>query len=209
VEGVIGGSSQPERASDALTLEYTGLRTINVENFGDQGGGGRRCAQGRPAAIAVAPGRANKTVTKELRNVGPSMSYKLRDASGQAREYHNYMLPVDMGDGVPVFLLGVREARPSPSATCACRPTTRAAWTASCACAGAADPAAREGGARYVAQAVDAARAGRAAGAVGRRALAVCRRPTKAAAAAGGLQAISNSWKPTCPRPSASAPARC
>jgi cytochrome c biogenesis protein len=36
------------------------------------------------------------------------------------------MLPVDMGDGVPVFLLGVRSAA-EPSATCACRPTTRAA----------------------------------------------------------------------------------
>ena len=44
-----------------------------------------------------------------MRNVGPSVSYKLRDGAGQAREYHNYMLPVDMGDGVPVFLLGMRE----------------------------------------------------------------------------------------------------
>ena len=60
-------------------------------------------------------GAANKTVTKkELRNVGPSMSYKLRDAAGQAREYHNYMLPVDTGDGTPVFLLGVREAPSEP-----------------------------------------------------------------------------------------------
>ncbi|MBC7376284.1 MAG: cytochrome c biogenesis protein ResB, partial [Burkholderiaceae bacterium] len=55
-------------------------------------------------------GAANKTVTKkELRNVGPSISYKLRDASGQAREFHNYMLPVDMGDGSPVFLMGIRD----------------------------------------------------------------------------------------------------
>ena len=60
-------------------------------------------------------GAANKTVTKkELRNVGPSVSYKLRDAAGQAREYHNYMLPVDTGDGTPVFLLGVREAPSEP-----------------------------------------------------------------------------------------------
>jgi cytochrome c biogenesis protein len=59
-------------------------------------------------------GAANKTVTKkELRNVGPSITYKLRDAAGQAHEFHNYMLPVDMGDGAPVFLLGMRERRPS------------------------------------------------------------------------------------------------
>ena len=33
----------------------------------------------------------------------------MRDAAGQAREFNNYMLPVDTGDGVPVFLLGVRD----------------------------------------------------------------------------------------------------
>lgn len=60
-------------------------------------------------------GVANKTLTKKnLRNVGPSISYKLRDAAGQAREFHNYMLPVDAGDGIPVFLLGVRETPSEP-----------------------------------------------------------------------------------------------
>ncbi|MNS92392.1 ResB-like family protein [compost metagenome] len=55
-------------------------------------------------------GAGNKVLTpKELRNVGPSVSYKLRDASGQAREFNNYMLPVDTGDGQPVFLWGVRD----------------------------------------------------------------------------------------------------
>lgn len=44
-----------------------------------------------------------------MRNIGPSVGYKLRDASGQAREFQNYMLPVDTGEGQPVFLLGVRE----------------------------------------------------------------------------------------------------
>ncbi|RZJ06411.1 MAG: cytochrome c biogenesis protein ResB, partial [Rubrivivax sp.] len=29
----------------------------------------------------------------------------------QAREFHNYMLPVDTGDGLPVFLLGMRESQ--------------------------------------------------------------------------------------------------
>ena len=45
---------------------------------------------------------------RELRNVGPSISYKLRDASGQAREYNNYMLPVEL-DGQRVYLLGTRD----------------------------------------------------------------------------------------------------
>jgi cytochrome c biogenesis protein len=64
-------------------------------------------------AIDARLGAANKTSTqKELRNVGPSVSYKLRDAAGQAREFQNYMLPVRMDnnpDSTAVFLLGVRE----------------------------------------------------------------------------------------------------
>ncbi|RYF76025.1 MAG: cytochrome c biogenesis protein ResB, partial [Comamonadaceae bacterium] len=55
-------------------------------------------------------GAANKVdKPKVLRNIGPSIGYKLRDAAGQAREFQNYMLPVDTGDGIPVFLLGMRE----------------------------------------------------------------------------------------------------
>jgi cytochrome c biogenesis protein len=63
------------------------------------------------AALDARLGAANKPdAKKKLRNVGPSITYKLRDASGQAREFHNYMLPVDLGDGAPVFLLGMRES---------------------------------------------------------------------------------------------------
>jgi len=69
-------------------------------------------------AIDSRLGAANKTVTqKELRNVGPSVSYKLRDSAGQAREFHNYMLPVktDPGENSPaVYLLGVRETPSAP-----------------------------------------------------------------------------------------------
>lgn len=45
---------------------------------------------------------------KKLSNIGPSVTYKLRDAAGQAREYQNYMVPVNL-DGLSVFLLGVRD----------------------------------------------------------------------------------------------------
>ncbi|GAC1535344.1 MAG: hypothetical protein NVS2B4_15800 [Ramlibacter sp.] len=110
VEGVIGSSSQLARGSDKadkLTLEYTGLRVINVENLTDPARSG---ADPRKVDLREHLGAANRSNgRKELRNVGPSISYKLRDAAGQAREFNNYMLPVDMGDGVPVFLLGLRE----------------------------------------------------------------------------------------------------
>ncbi len=119
IEGVIGGQTQLANgvSDQALTLEYTALRTINVENLGD--GGTASGADVRKvdlgASIDARLGAGNKTVTKkELRNVGPSVSYKLRDAAGQAREFHNYMLPVDTGDGLPMFLLGVRESPAEP-----------------------------------------------------------------------------------------------
>ena len=111
VEGVIGSSTELTNGTEKLRLEFSGLRVINVENMGGN------AAQGVDVrkvdlrnAIDQRMGAGHKTTeSKDLRNVGPSVSYKLRDAAGQAREYNNYMLPVDTGDGVPVFLLGMRE----------------------------------------------------------------------------------------------------
>lgn len=115
VEGTIGSSSQLTRGqtegAEKMTLEYTGLRVINVENFAGGAGQGVDVRKvDLRESIDSRLGAANKTVTKkELRNVGPSITYKLRDGAGQAREFHNYMLPVDTGDGQPVFMLGMRE----------------------------------------------------------------------------------------------------
>jgi cytochrome c biogenesis protein len=130
LQGVIGGSSQivPPSAKGAgagagtepLTVEYTGLRVINVENFAGNDGAGAGNVGGVDvrkvdlrSSIDARLGAANKT-NKDLRNVGPSVSYKLRDTAGQAREFNNYMLPVDTGDGAPVFLLGMREQPSAP-----------------------------------------------------------------------------------------------
>lgn len=126
IQGTIGGTSSLSNGrgegAEKLTLEYTALRVINVENFASGGSMGGSGADVRKVdlhqAIDSRLGAANKTVTqKELRNVGPSVSYKLRDAAGQAREFHNYMLPVktDPGENSPaVYLLGVRETPSAP-----------------------------------------------------------------------------------------------
>ena len=118
VDGTIGGSTELSNGPEKMSLEFTGLRVINVENMSGNGAGGQGVDVRKVdlrSAIDQRLGAGNKTTeTKELRNVGPSVSYKLRDAAGQAREYNNYMLPVDAGDGVPVFLLGMRE-NPSES----------------------------------------------------------------------------------------------
>ncbi|HBH38596.1 MAG TPA: cytochrome C biogenesis protein ResB [Curvibacter sp.] len=111
IEGVIGGSSQLSNGQDKLTLEYTGLRVINVENFSATSPSAVDVRKvDLRAALQERLGAANKhDAPKTQRNVGPSVTYKLRDAAGQAREFHNYMLPVDLGDGVPVYLMGVRD----------------------------------------------------------------------------------------------------
>ena len=117
IQGTIGSSSSLTNGPEKLTLEYTALRVINVENFASGGSLGATGVDVRKVdlrqAIDSRLGAANKTVTqKELRNVGPSVSYKLRDAAGQAREFNNYMLPVKLDtapDAPALYLMGVRE----------------------------------------------------------------------------------------------------
>ncbi len=115
VVGTVGGSTTLSNGDQKLTLEFGGLRVINVENLG--GSTDPAATDVRKVDLAStlpnllqqhlgsgAKGDAKKT----LHNVGPSVSYRLRDASGQAREFNNYMLPVEL-DGQRVLLAGVRD----------------------------------------------------------------------------------------------------
>lgn len=113
VEGVVGGSTELSNGDSKLTLEFTGLRVINVENLGGGEGSGAGGTDVRKVDLVDSLdghlGSGAKVRNKrELRNVGPSVSYKLRDAAGQAREYNNYMLPIEL-DGQRVFLAGTRD----------------------------------------------------------------------------------------------------
>lgn len=166
LQGVVGGAAQPIQGAngEALTLELTSLRTINVENFADDAatsGTDVRKVDLRHS-IDARLGAANKTVTtKELRNVGPSIGYKLRDAAGQAREFHNYMLPMEMNDGgTPVFLMGVRENPVDPFRYLRVPADENASMQGFLQLRAAlADPAARDQAVRrYVALAVDSKR---------------------------------------------------
>ena len=109
------GSTPLTNGTERMTIEFTGLRVINVENFADSSASGADVrAVDLRHSIESRLGAANKTPTeKVLRNIGPSFSYKLRDASGQATEFNNYMLPVDV-DGTRMFLLGQRESAGVP-----------------------------------------------------------------------------------------------
>ena len=108
VFGRVGSTAQIDYEQEKQTIEYTGLRVINVENM----------SAGAPdnAASATFLGSvkdhlgsgAKPRGDKVMRNIGPSVSYKLVDPSGQRREFNNYMLPVDI-DGQRVFLAGMRD----------------------------------------------------------------------------------------------------
>ncbi len=129
VQGAIGGQSQlikgqgfggQDSNADKMTLEYTGLRVINVENFAKNAGNAGNGTEvdvrkvDLRQSIDESLGSANKLgKDKGLRNVGPSISYKLRDGAGQATEFNNYMLPIIMepnaqGEGLPIYLWGMR-----------------------------------------------------------------------------------------------------
>jgi cytochrome c biogenesis protein len=111
INGTVGGSTQISNGNQKLTLEFVALRVINVENLD---------AAGKPAPTDVRKvdlvdslgqhlGSGVKVRDKKnLRNIGPSVTYRLRDASGQAREFHNYQLPVEL-DGQRVMLAGMRD----------------------------------------------------------------------------------------------------
>ncbi len=108
VAGEIGGATllTPDAADKSLTLEFTGFRLFNVERVGESGPP-REPTFADKLKQGMGPGSAPGK-EKEMRNVGPSITYKLRDAAGQAKEFHNYMLPMFL-DGRQMLLSGVRE----------------------------------------------------------------------------------------------------
>lgn len=94
------------------TIEWSGFRPFNVENMAGNGQDVRAVNQNKTLQERLDKrlgSAANPQKSKDLKNVGPSVQYKLRDKNGQAREFNNYMLPVKI-DGNEVFLAGVRES---------------------------------------------------------------------------------------------------
>ncbi|OFA00267.1 cytochrome c biogenesis protein ResB [Duganella sp. HH101] len=110
ISGEVGGSTA---MGEAYTVEWSGFRPFNVENLAASQDP-RAVAKGKTLEEQFAnsldkhTGSAGRNANnKDLKNVGPSVTYKLRDKTGQAREYQNYMQPVTV-DGATVFLAGMR-----------------------------------------------------------------------------------------------------
>lgn len=111
VEGVVGQDSEitltgGDGSTHKVVVDISGLRPINVENMAPG-------VEPQPKAmfehVAAVTGSAAGASNEHLRNVGPSVQYRVIGRDGQAYEYNNYMLPIEL-DGHPVFLAGVRQS---------------------------------------------------------------------------------------------------
>jgi cytochrome c biogenesis protein len=114
--GLIGGSTPlPGTAGD--TIEFTDFRAINVENITDASG--KTDVRGvsheslQQAFDARLGSGAKSSKPLNLHNVGPSIQYKIRGRDGQARQFNNYMVPLQI-EGASVFLAGVRGGEDEP-----------------------------------------------------------------------------------------------
>lgn len=83
IDGVVAKKGTLGTGDQALAVEFNEFRKFNIMNLSPDG-------KGKP------------------RNVGPNTTYKLRDQSGQAREYVTYMQPLKL-DGKTYFVSGMRE----------------------------------------------------------------------------------------------------
>ncbi|MFZ9161068.1 MAG: cytochrome c biogenesis protein ResB [Burkholderiaceae bacterium] len=109
IELGVGQALALKNATQTLNLEISGFKAINVENLAGNGTGPQEADAFQKNVASVLSPAANAGKTKSLTNVGAAFQYKLRDAAGQAREFHVYMLPVEL-EGSRVFLAGVRNS---------------------------------------------------------------------------------------------------
>ena len=82
VSGTIFGKTEFGTGANALQLEFIDFRKFNILNLSPDG-------KGKP------------------HNVGPNVTFKVRDTAGQAKEYVNYMQPLQL-DGRAYFVSGMR-----------------------------------------------------------------------------------------------------
>ena len=99
VQGAIHETARLSSGAEEYQLEFTDFRLFNIENLGGEAP--------KQNAMSV------KSDTKTLHNVGPSYQVKVRNPRGEAKEYHNYMLPMTL-DGRMYLLSGVRETPNEP-----------------------------------------------------------------------------------------------
>ncbi len=109
MKGAVKQDTKLSNGGATYTVEFTEFRKFNIENFAGEDGG----TSAMDNLNKFFQTGSTKRAQKDLRNVGPSFQYKIRDAQGQAREYFNYMLPIQFEDRW-YLLSGMRMAPNEP-----------------------------------------------------------------------------------------------
>ncbi|MEO6920185.1 MAG: cytochrome c biogenesis protein ResB [Collimonas sp.] len=121
VSGEVNGTTPlANNGNNDYTIEWSGFRPFNVENMARSGDDLRAVTKSKSLNQRLSDDLSNhlgnaakSAVKKDLKNVGPSVQYKLRDKTGQAREFSNYMQSIKVDDAY-VFLAGVRDTPDEP-----------------------------------------------------------------------------------------------
>ncbi len=109
-EAAVGDSIKLANGGLDYTVEVGSFRAFNIENMANE----EAAETSTVARLEKHLGSGAKSPTrKDMKNVGPSFQYKLRDSAGQAREYQNYMQPIEQ-DGAWYMLSGMRESPSAP-----------------------------------------------------------------------------------------------
>lgn len=111
-DGVVNQAARMSNGSISYSVEFGDFKKFNVQDFSESEEELDRKPTGflDDMSQRLEAGKSS-AAKKNLRNVGPSYQYKLRDDQGQAHEYHNYMQPMQI-DGRSYFMSGMR-ANPS------------------------------------------------------------------------------------------------
>lgn len=112
-KGEVNQGSSLSNGQAQYTVEITDFKVFNVQDTGEEVATGVK-PQGFWQNASRALGEAASSAPKKrLHNVGPSYQYKIRDAQGQAKEYHNFMLPLAI-EGHRYLVSGMRGAPNEP-----------------------------------------------------------------------------------------------
>lgn len=113
-DGVVNQAARMSNGSISYSVEFGDFKKFNVQDFSEN----EDTLDQKPTSFLddmnkrLEAGKSS-TAKKNLRNVGPSYQYKLRDDQGQAHEYHNYMQPMEV-DGRSYFMSGMRASPSEP-----------------------------------------------------------------------------------------------
>ena len=95
LQGAVGDAVAVVAGGANYSLELTQFRAFNVEDMGSADSGKASHPAGMARLEQHLGSGAKSPTQKDLRNIGPSYTFKLRDEAGQAREFHNYMRPIE------------------------------------------------------------------------------------------------------------------